>query len=108
MGILLKWFNEHKEEYHPLVMAAIFHQKFEIIHPFHDGNGRTGRMVMNYMLMQAGFPPMIIQKKNRSTYLDVLGEANKVDLDKVDHRFQDLVDFTVEEMNASYWSHFLV
>src|SRR3989338_4226082 len=49
MGLLLKWFKENKD-LHPFVRAILFHHKFERIHPFADGNGRTGRMLMNYIL----------------------------------------------------------
>jgi len=109
MNILLDWYKKEKKNLHPMVMAAIFHQKFEKIHPFSDGNGRTGRMLMNYMLLNSGFPPMIIQKKNRSTYLDVLGQANDVIIDHLDEKkYKGLVEFVVEEMVANYWNLFLV
>ncbi|GEK90743.1 Fic family protein [Alkalibacterium kapii] len=48
------------------------HIQFERIHPFSDGNGRTGRMVMNYSLLQEGFPPLIIEKEHRATYIELL------------------------------------
>jgi Fic family protein len=109
MDILLKWYKENKKKLHPIVMAATFHQKFEEIHPFFDGNGRTGRMIMNYMLIQSGFPPIVIQKKNRKEYLNSLGDGNGVDLDKVDEKkFEPLVNFICNEMITSYWSNFLV
>ena len=54
------------------------HIQFERIHPFSDGNGRTGRVIMNYSLLQEGFPPLIIEKETKATYIELL---SKQDLD---------------------------
>lgn len=48
---------------------AALHQRFEYIHPFLDGNGRTGRLAMNLVLVRLGYPPVIIFKKQRDAYL---------------------------------------
>jgi Fic family protein len=53
---------------HPLERAALFHMRFENIHPFIDGNGRAGRLVMNLQLMLAGYPPINIRRKYRDRY----------------------------------------
>jgi Fic family protein len=65
------------------VMATIFHHQFVHIHPFFDGNGRTGRLAMNMLLMQAGFPPAIILKLDRSKYYSALNLANKGSYEKL-------------------------
>ncbi|UJF16776.1 Fic family protein (plasmid) [Jeotgalibaca sp. MA1X17-3] len=52
------------------------HIQFERIHPFSDGNGRTGRLVLNYSLLQNGFPPLIIEKEMRAEYIDFLGNQD--------------------------------
>ena len=57
---------------HPLERAALFHLKFEGIHPFVDGNGRTGRLILNLMLMQAGYPPINVKYSDRKRYYEVL------------------------------------
>lgn len=59
------------------VVKAILesHIIFEKIHPFSDGNGRTGRMVMNYSLLERGLPPLIINKENKGVYHRMLHEA---------------------------------
>ena len=49
------------------------HIQFERIHPFSDGNGRTGPMIMNYSLLQQGFPPLIIEKETKAEYIEFLG-----------------------------------
>lgn len=51
------------------------HVTFEKIHPFSDGNGRTGRMIMNYSLLENDLPPLIIKKEDRNLYVDILHEA---------------------------------
>jgi len=109
MCLLFKWFKEYKNKMHPLVLAALFHQKFEKIHPFSDGNGRTGRMMMNYILMQLKYPPFIIRKKNRSEYLGALSKADKSGLDKVEPKyFRDLINYSSMEFIDSYWQNFNV
>jgi Fic family protein len=55
---------------HPIERAALFHLDFEGIHPFIDGNGRTGRLVLNLMLMQNGYPPINVKFADRKRYYD--------------------------------------
>ena len=57
---------------HPIVMAALFHAEYESIHPFSSGNGRSGRLLMNYLLIQAGYPPITILADDYQGYLDAL------------------------------------
>ena len=56
---------------HPIERAALFHLKFEGVHPFVDGNGRTGRLILNLMLMQAGYPPINVKYSDRKRYYEV-------------------------------------
>jgi len=55
-----------------LTAAAFFHVKMENIHPFADGNGRTGRLAMNYLLVLHDHPPVIIHEEDRKAYYDAL------------------------------------
>ena len=55
-----------------LTAAAYFHAKFENIHPFADGNGRTGRLATNYFLVLHGHPPIIIHEEDRRDYYEAL------------------------------------
>lgn len=108
LNLLIKWYNENKKKMHPLVLASIFHHKFEKIHPFYDGNGRTGRMIMNLILMKHKYPPLIIHKKNRPEYLDSLGKADKSGLTvaKKEDYFK-LIQFIADELTNHYWDLFL-
>jgi len=108
MGLLLRWHDKNKDKLHPLVLATIFHHKFEKIHPFMDGNGRTGRMLLNYILFLKAYPPIIIHKKTRREYLELLNKADKSSLTtfEKEHYF-DLIQFNVGEMIETYWNLFL-
>ena len=55
-----------------LTAAAFFHAKFENIHPFADGNGRTGRLAMNYLLAINNHPPLVIHQEDRKVYFEAL------------------------------------
>ena len=59
---------------HPLVGVAATHKAFESIHPFVDGNGRTGRALMNFQLVASGYPPIAIGADRRGDYLSALEE----------------------------------
>jgi hypothetical protein len=64
---------------HPVTHLANLHAFIERIHPFRDGNGRTGRLALNLMLVRLGYPPAIIYKKDRVKYLRGLDKADKGD-----------------------------
>jgi fido (protein-threonine AMPylation protein) len=61
---------------HPVAHVAMHHAWFERIHPFVDGNGRVGRLVLNFMLIQHGYPPAVILAAQRQRYLRALETAD--------------------------------
>lgn len=57
---------------HPMIIVARFHGFFEYLHPFRDGNGRTGRLVSNYILLRMGHPLLIVPSESRQDYISAL------------------------------------
>ncbi len=88
---------EHIRPEQALTAAAYFHAKFENIHPFADGNGRTGRLLMNYLLLLWDHPPIIIHEEDRKEYYHALAEF--------DNR-QDLAPLTafLKEQTVKTWA----
>lgn len=68
------WYEQNKHSFKPLVLAAIVHNQFEDIHPFQDGNGRVGRLLLNFILLKNGYPPVNIMLRDRAEYYAVLKE----------------------------------
>jgi Fic family protein len=67
--------NKNPDKLSLITHIAISHSDFEGIHPFVDGNGRVGRLLVNWMLMGAGYPPIIIEVRERKKYFSLLEEA---------------------------------
>lgn len=74
MANFITWLHQQPKENAPET-AIDTHYKLVTIHPFVDGNGRTARLIMNLVLMQSGFPPVIIPKEDRQEYLRVIEKA---------------------------------
>jgi len=75
----IKWYKENKDEFKPLVLAAILHNQFEHIHPFQDGNGRVGRLLLNFILLKSRYPPINIMLEDRREYYQTLQEYSRRD-----------------------------
>jgi Fic family protein len=75
---------------------SMFHAKFEKIHPFIDGNGRTGRLILNYELIKEGYPPLILERTDRNIYYDALEVAQA---DKPNYKL--LIDFFQKNLISS-------
>ena len=77
MEKLVKWIKKEQRNYHSIELSAILHHKLVAIHPFWDGNGRVSRIIMNIIIMNAGYPMAVILKNDRKRYYRVLSEADK-------------------------------
>ncbi|MAH03904.1 hypothetical protein CMI39_03920 [Candidatus Pacearchaeota archaeon] len=112
MKLILKWYEKNKDKLHPLVLVTLFHHKLENIHPFSDGNGRTGRVLMNHILLLLNFPPLVISSRFRDEYLSSINKADKslkkslIDVDL--KHYKDLINFVVSQFKFSYWDTFLI
>ena len=78
MHDLIAWYRSEAEgaDVNPIIVAAEFHYRFIRIHPFDDGNGRTARIVMNFILMKYGYPPVVIRTEDKENYFSALRQAD--------------------------------
>ena len=72
----LNWIEGEGLRYETITRAAIAHHGFEAVHPFEDGNGRVGRLLLNLMLMREGYPPALLLHDWRARYIQALNTAN--------------------------------
>lgn len=77
MTNLLKWYSKNKNKLHPLIVASYFHTEFEKIHPFVDGNGRVGRLLINFILHKNKYPMINIPNSRKFRYYKALQEAHR-------------------------------
>jgi len=93
MKLLLAWYSLNKKKVHPFVVAAYFHIVFEAIHPFVDGNGRVGRLLMNFILHKNGFPMINIPHARRIEYYNALHAAQS------QQNFRPFVELLLDILN---------
>jgi Fic family protein len=78
MPEFIQWLNSANiRSLHPLEYAAEAHLRFVSIHPFRDGNGRTGRLLMNLLLLRAGYPIVVISNQVRAAYINAIALAQQ-------------------------------
>lgn len=83
IAAFVKWMSAHEGRLHPVEFAALVHQKFVYIHPFVDGNGRVSRLLMNLVLMRAGWTLAIIPPICRAEYIATLEKSGRAPSDFV-------------------------
>lgn len=98
MRKFIEWLGSQQKE-HPVKVATDAHFKFESIHPFIDGNGRVGRLLMNLILIASGYPMAIVRNEERTQYLQSLNVAQTSD-DK--GLLEDLIENAVERSLDAY------
>lgn len=74
MSELFKFIKKEESEYNLVEFCSRVHYKFEKIHPFGDGNGRIGRLIMNFLLWNKGYPMLIIETKKKKAYYTALNK----------------------------------
>ncbi len=98
---LISWYEVNRKKIHPIKLAAEFHDRFERIHPFEDGNGRTGRVLLNAILLENGYPPLIIRKTSRIAYFSSLEAFDKGHKDKLER-------FLLEKLKNTFNNFFKI
>ena len=91
---LISWYNENEKKCVPLVLAAVVHNQFEAIHPFRDGNGRVGRLLLNNILLKHNLPPLNIELRNRAEYYAALQAYEN------DHNIRPTLELMLKEYRA--------
>lgn len=94
MEEVMTWYHENSGAMWPPELAALLHYQLVHIHPFMDGNGRTARLLMNFVLMRHGYPPAVILNVDRKKYYRVLKEADRGTM-------EPFVDFVGRAVNRS-------
>jgi Fic family protein len=103
MELLIKWVSYHlkKNTYSPSRLAAMAHVWFESIHPFRDGNGRVGRILLSYLLIGSGLINIAIKgvsKEDRQHYYETLEKADD-DFEKIHREIEKGKTFTVNDVD---------
>lgn len=106
MQELAQWLNsEEALQLHPVEYAALAHYKLVYVHPFVDGNGRTSRLLMNLVLMQARYPPVTIRKEQRAEYYAALDTANEGDVRPFIRFIAKCTEMTLDTLLISTTEH---
>jgi len=93
---LIDWYKENKS-LHPLELTSVFHCIFERLHPFFDGNGRVGRLLLNFILLKNNFPIIIVQNKNKKRYYNAIKKGD-------DGNYLPIIKYLLSELEKEkYW-----
>ncbi len=95
---LIDKFNNSDEDI--ITKVSCFHADFEKIHPFIDGNGRTGRLLLNLELMKNGYPITVIRNEDREEYYNVLGAA------QTNSDYSLIINFMKQSIENTFWIYY--
>ncbi len=95
MKSILAWYHKNKNKFYPFELACIMHLKFIFIHPFTDGNGRTARLIHNFILMKNGFSPIIFSNSNKLAYYMAINLAHE-------NKVKPFIDYAIGEFVNTY------
>ena len=90
---LVEWYKSSINQYPGLILGAVVHNQFENIHPFRDGNGRVGRILLNNIMIKHSLPPINIELKNRIEYYSSLQAYEK------NHDLKPTINLYMKEYN---------
>lgn len=85
--------NYNNSSFHPIIKAIIFKVRFIKIHPFRDGNGRTSRILLNYMLVRYGYPTITITGKEKYAYFNAMQKA------VTENNYTELIKLVMKHLN---------
>lgn len=95
MKRLMQWFNNKRKTAYPPILALEFHWRFEQIHPFQDGNGRVGRILLNALLLDSFFMPVIFFSENHKAYSSAIAKA-------IEGRKNKLSRYFIEQLKKTF------
>ncbi len=88
---MITWYEKNKFKFKPLILAGIIHNQFETIHPFQDGNGRIGRLLLNFILFKHDYPPINILLTDRGEYYYTLQKWQN------EHELKSTIEFLIKQ-----------
>jgi Fic family protein len=105
MAELIAWYasQQVRADINPILLAAEFHYRFIRIHPFDDGNGRTARILINFILMRFDYPPAVIKTEDKANYFADLQQADAGLLEPFVNYVAENVNRSLSLMIAGAW-----
>jgi Fic family protein len=91
MRKLFQWYYFERKKLHPVELGAILHNKLVRLHPFSDGNGRTSRVVMNWILLKNKFPMFYVKLKDKIHYYEAIEKGDKGDDEAIVHYISSIL-----------------
>ena len=95
---MISFYYTNRKKLHPFVLACLIHAQFVEVHPFEDGNGRTGRALMNWVLISAKYPKLFVPVKSREKYYQAIDVHN---VKKYKEYCTKMFEITIEQMMSN-------